>query len=132
MANVASVVMRADEVLGAGKHVWKLHREAGAASTFLKSLDDIARASVPGANPGQPIGVFRHARGIELVPLDARFKGAAMVTPRNYPPIGGLTLRVESVHALDDSLLGMTHLTSQGRMGRFYEQGVVPNSALWG
>lgn len=132
MRSVARIVMRADEVMGAGRHLWSMHRVPGAQSTFVRSLDDLTKATVANARPGQPIGVFRRAGGLQLSLLDSRFKGAATMSPHNYPSLGGLTLRVESVQALDDTLLGVTHMTSQGRMGRFYEQGVIPNSAVFG
>lgn len=133
MLDVARLIMRADEVTGAGKSIWNLHRQADAASTLIGSIDDVAETVVGNARPGQPIGIFQHADGVELVPLDARRRAVAMVGPHEYPPIGGLTLRVESVHATEGSqLLGLTSMTSQGRMGRVYAEGVVPNSAAFG
>jgi hypothetical protein len=131
MADIARLITRADEVMGAGRHIWNLHRQAGATSTFVNSLDDVAKATVNGAKPGQPIGILRAGTQIELVPLDAARKGAATASPHNWPSLGGLTIRAESVHALDDALVGVTHMGSHGRLGRMLESGVVPRSAVY-
>lgn len=134
--DVARLVMRAPEVMGAGKHVWNLHPQVGAKGAFIASMDDLAKTAVPGARSGQPIGIFRSADGIgfDLVPLDARRKGAAMATAENYPQVGGLTLQFESIRGLGsgagDSLVGLTALTPRGSIGKVHPANVVPRSAV--
>ncbi len=113
----AKLVMRAEEVTGGVRHMWVLKQVAGTPpAAVVGSLDDVAGTVVSSARSGQIMGLFRGAGGVHITPLKAVQNGFAAVPAT--PPLGGLTLKFESLAPVNDALIGIAAVRdASGKLG---------------